>query len=155
MILPLSAATLVYAHPEGALSAVSTQVLIALYVARLALYLALFFGICYATVRLFEQSRMRFLQFVTAHNLLVLPPFFAALPLALGFWNGAYAWADIYPMMVFLSLYGHACLGYAAVRIFRVPFEIGISAGALALVLNQGCLFALKSAAAQALFFFA
>lgn len=155
LILPVSVLTMLWAHPEAHLSQISTQILIALYIVRLVLYLGLVFGLCYAVVRLFGHSRGMLLRFVTAHNYLALPPFLVALPLMAAFWQGAYAWDEIYPMMVFLSLYGYACLGYVAMRIFKVPFEMGISAGALALVLHQGSLSLVKVGLAQALLFFA
>lgn len=153
-LFPFSAAILIAAHPAGHLDETSGTLLAAAYALRIVIYMALFLGAVFVMANKLHKGR-DFLRFVEAHNWLDLPSFIVTAPLCLAYMAGLYQWEEIYPMLVIGSLYGYACLAYAAARIFRLPYELGISIAAFSLILNQATLDAVKFGMAQALLYFA
>lgn len=153
-LFPFSAAILIAAHPSGHLDEASGTLLAAAYALRIVIYMALFLGVVYVLSNRLRKGR-DFLRFVEAHNWLDLPSFIVTAPLCLAYMAGFYQWEEIYPMLVIGSLYGYACLAYAAAKIFRLPYELGVSIAAFSLILNQATLDAVKFGMTQALLYFA
>lgn len=153
ILAPFSGFVFITAHPAGALDGTSSTLLAAMYGLRILIYMTLFLGAMFV----FSQKLLKgrdFLRFVQAHNWLDLPSFIVTAPLCLAYVGGLYEWTEIYPMLVIASLYGYACLAYAAARIFKLPLELGISIAAFALILNQTALGAVKFGMTQALLYF-
>lgn len=153
-IFPFSALIFISAHPSESMDATSTWVLASMYGLRIVIYMALFLGVMFVMANKLHKGR-DFLKFVQAHNWLDLPAFLVTVPHCLAYASGAYQWEEIYPMLVIASLYGYACLAYAASRIFGLPAELGVSIAAFALVLNQAALGAVKFGMTQAMLYFA
>jgi len=153
-IFPLSALLFISAHPEAAMGGAAQATLFGVYALRFAVYMVLFFGAVHILSNKLHKGR-DFLRFVQAHNWMELPAFIVSLPLCLGYWAGAYEWAEIYPMLVIATLYGYAALAYVAARIFALPLDLGITIAAFALVLSQTSLGAVKFGVAQAMLWLA
>jgi hypothetical protein len=153
-LFPFSAMTFIAAHPSGSLDETSGTLLAAVYGLRIVVYMTLFLGVMFVLAKKLHKGR-DFLRFVEAHNWLDLPSFIITAPLCLAYMAGLYQWEEIYPMLVIATLYGYACLAYAAARIFQLPYELGVSIAAFSLVLNQASLGAVKFGMAQALLYFA
>lgn len=154
LLLPFSSMIFIAAHPAESLDEASRLMLAAVYALRILIYMGLFLGSMLILARRLHKGR-DFLRFAEAHNWLVLPAFIVTLPLCAAYMAGVYEWGEIYPMLVIASLYGYACLAYAAARIFQLPLELGVSIAAFALILNQTALGAVKFGIAQAVLYFA
>lgn len=144
LLLPFSIWILIAAHPQGgALAGPDVSVLIALYSMRFTLYIGLVVAL--ATILAYKlETKQRVLKFIILHNWLALPPVLFMAPLACLFLSGIYSWGDIQPMMVVFWLYGYAVTGFAAMQVFRLPAEWGVTAAVLTMALHQGSLSAVK-----------
>lgn len=150
-LLPLSIFTVISAHPEsGALDLTSIQILSAIYTARLLISLAAFLGVVYLLARKLDKLE-DFAKFTIANNWITLPFATIMLGLTFMFTSGAYSFAEVYPLMIFTSLYAYASIAFLSAHMLRIPAELACSLAVAAMAINQTSLEALKTVAAQTL----
>lgn len=151
LFLPLSVATVLAAHPAAsALDDGSAQILALIYALRLFVYLGLFLGLVYMMAQKMDRIE-GFYRFATANNWLVLPVAALMLPLSLSFMAGNHSFADIYPLMVFITLYSYACTAFMAAHALRIPMELACFVAIAGMAIHQSALHVLKFAAAGTL----
>lgn len=151
LFLPLSVATVLAAHPAaGEMDSGSVQILAIIYALRLFVYLGLFLGLVYMMA--LKMDRLEgFYRFATANNWLVLPAAAMMLPLSLAFMAGHYSFAEVYPLMVFITLYSYACTAFMAAHALRIPMELACFVAVAGMAIHQSALHALKFMAANTL----
>jgi hypothetical protein len=150
VLLPLSLLVVVFAHPEGAMDALSLQIISVIYALRLFVYLAAFLGMVYLMAS--KLGRLEdFYRFAVANNWLTIPAAALMLPLTLLFMNGVYEFSEIYPLMVFVTLYSYACTAFMATHILRIPAELACFVAIAGMAINQTTLHALKFVASNTL----
>lgn len=148
LVLPISIATMIAAHPEGNLSGGTMQALAIMYGLRTVLYLAVFCTIMYFMAK--NMNRMsNYCRFITANNWLVIPAAVLMLPLSLAFMGGYYEWAEIYPMMVCFTLYSYAYTAFMAAHVLRIPLELAAFVSICSMAVNQTALDVMKWLGAQ------
>lgn len=140
--------TVFYAHPAGQLADGATQILAIIYTLRLFISLGLFLGFVYMMAKTLDKAA-EFKRFATANNWVTLPATIAMLPLLLLFLNGSHSWAEIYPMMVIVTLYSYAYTGFLIAHIMRVPYELAAFMAVAGMAIHQSSLTAIKWAAVQ------
>lgn len=143
ILLPLTLITVLSAHPEGTLNATSMQVLSVIYALRLFVYLGAFLAFVYCMARTMDKLD-DFYRFATANNWLTIPAAVLMLPLVAMFLNGNYEWADIYPLMVFITLYSYAYTAFMAVHVMRIPMELACFIAIAGMAIHQTSLDILK-----------
>lgn len=148
LLLPMTLITVFYAHPDGQLADGATQILAIIYTLRLFIYLGLFLGLVYVMTKTMDRAE-NFKRFATANNWLTLPAACAMLPLLLLFLNGSHSWAEIYPMMVIVTLYAYAYTAFMATYVLRIPYELAGFIAIAGMAIHQSSLTALKWAALQ------
>lgn len=147
VLLPLTLITVLSAHPAGeALSASSMQVLALIYSLRLFIYLGVFLAFVYAMARSLDKLD-DFYRFASANNWLALPAAVLMSPLLILFLNGHYEWAEIYPLMVFITLYSYATTAFMAMHVMRIPMELACFIAIASMAIHQTSLGLLKVAA--------
>jgi hypothetical protein len=146
MILPLTLITVLAAHPSGNLAPETAQILMAIYSLRLFVYLGLFIGIVYFMAKSLDRLD-GFHRFVVANNWLTLPAAVLTAPLLIAFMNGYYSWAEVYPLMVMITLYSYAYTAFMAVHVLRVPWEMAAFIMVMGMAIHQTSLDVLKWAA--------
>lgn len=151
LILPLTISTMIAAHPEGAtMSSTAINALAIMYGLRTVLYLAGFMGFIYIMARSLDRVEC-FARMVTANNFLVLPAAMLMLPLSIAFMNGVYSWAEVYPLMICITLYSYAYTAFMAAHVLRIPTELAIFVAVCSMAINQTALDAMKWIGAQSL----
>lgn len=148
LLLPMTLFIVIYAHPATSLSAESAQILIALYSLRLFIYLTAFLAFVYGMAKSMDKME-HFYRFACANNWLTLPAAFLMLPLLALFTFGQNEWADIYPMMVFITLYSYAYTAFMAAYVLRIPYEMAGFIAIAGMAIHQSSLDFLKWAAIQ------
>ncbi|NCT40558.1 MAG: hypothetical protein GW778_02715 [Alphaproteobacteria bacterium] len=148
MLLPITLIIVFYAHPDGKLADGATQILAIIYTLRLFIYLGLFLGFVYLMTKSMDRAE-DFKRFATANNWLTLPAAGAMLPLLCLFLNGSHSWAEIYPMMVVVTLYAYAYTAFMATYVLRIPYELAGFIAIAGMAIHQSSLTALKWAAVQ------
>jgi len=146
VLLPLTLITVLSAHPEGALSASSMKALILIYSLRLFIYLGVFLTIVYTMARTMDKLE-EFHRFATANNWLTIPAAVLITPLVMAFMNGYYEWAEIYPLMVFITLYSYAYTAFMVAHVMRLPMELAGFVAIAGMAIHQTSLDFLKWAA--------
>ncbi len=149
VLLPLTVASVLAAHPEK-LDIASMQALALIYTLRLFVYLAGFLALVYSMARSMDRLDS-FYRFATANNWLTLPAAVIMFPVLALFLNGYYTWAEIYPLMVFMTLYSYAYTAFMTTYVLRVPFELACFVAIAGMALHQTSLEALKWVAVNAL----
>ena len=150
ILLPLTIAMILGAHPVDSLDATSAQMLIAIYALRLVIYLAGFLALVYAFAA--KLDRMDdFYKFVTANNWLTIPAAALTAPLIIMFLNGYYSWAEIYPLVVVIALYSYGYTAFMAAQILRIPYELACFIAIAGMAIHQTSLAVLKWAAVNTL----
>jgi hypothetical protein len=153
ILLPVSLMIVFSAHPDGALDTTSMQILGLVYALRLFVYLGVFLGFVYLMARTMDKLE-DFTRFVIANNWLTLPAAALMLPLTLAFMAGYYSFTEVYPLMVFITLYSYACTAFMATHILRIPGELACFVAIAGMAINQTALHTLKFVAANALMMF-
>lgn len=146
LLLPLTLITVLYAHPSETLSATSANFLIAIYTLRLFVYLGLFLAFVYTMAKQMDKLE-DFFRFATANNWLTIPAAALMLPLVVSFLTGHHTWADIYPMLVFITLYSYAYTAFMAAHVMRIPMELAGFIAIAGMAIHQTSLNVLKWAA--------
>ena len=154
LVLPFSILTMIAAHPDPQLSQTSMYALAIMYGLRTVLYLGGFYALMYGMSRHLKKEES-FTRMVTANNWLVLPVAIMMLPLSLSFMNGFHSWQDIYPMMVFLTLYSYAYTAFMAAHVMRIPLELAVFVSICSMAIHQSSLDLIKWIGAQGLQYFA
>ncbi|MFK7839838.1 MAG: hypothetical protein AB8B83_05850 [Bdellovibrionales bacterium] len=152
LLLPITLITVITAHPHGELANGATQILMAIYTLRLFVYYAVFLGFVYWIAKKLDRDDA-FKRFATANNWLSLPATIAILPLLLLFLNGSNTWADIYPMMVIITLYAYAYTAFMASYVLRIPVEMAGFIAISGMAIHQTSLSMIKTIAVQTLNF--
>lgn len=151
LLLPVTLAAVFTAHPDGALSAASMQILALIYALRVFVYLGLFLGLVYLmTDKLARKDA--FYRFAVANNWLAIPAAVLSAPLLLMYWSGAHPWSEIYPLMVAVTLYSYACTAFMATFVLRIPAELACFIALSGIAIHQTSLAALKWAAVQVVY---
>ena len=148
LLLPLTLITVFYAHPAGALPDEATKILTVIYTLRLFISLGLFLSFVYLVAKTLDKVN-EFKKLATANNWLTLPAAVLMLPLLGLFMSGSHSWAEIYPMMVIVTLYSYAYTGFMIAKVMRVPYEFAAFMAIFGLMIHQTSLGALKWAAVQ------
>jgi hypothetical protein len=151
LLLPLTILTVLTAHPHDDLTTSTSHLLIAIYTLRVFVYLGLFLGFVYTMAKTMDRMQ-DFYRFATANNWLAIPAAAALLPLLGLFLGGHYDWAEIYPLMVFVTLYSYVYTGFMAMHTFRLPWEMGGFIAIAGMAIHQTSLDALKWAAVQTIY---
>ena len=149
MILPITLITVLGAHPHTDITGNTQTLLMAIYSLRLFIYLGVFLSIVYFMAKTMDRLES-FNRFVTANNWLTLPAAVISLPLLIAFMNGHYVWADIYPLMVCITLYSYIYTAFMATHVLRVPFEFACFIMVIGMAVHQSSLDVLKWAAVNA-----
>ena len=150
ILLPLTIAMILGAHPAQALDTTSAHMLIAIYALRLVIYLAGFLGLVYAMANKLDRLD-NFYKFVTANNWLTLPAALLSAPLIFLFLNGYYSWAEIYPLIVVIALYSYAYTAFMAASVLKIPMELACFIAIAGMAIHQTSLEILKWAAVNTL----
>lgn len=148
LLLPMTLITVFFAHPSGELANGATQILAIIYTLRLFVSLGLFLGFVYLMAKTLDKTN-EFKRFAIANNWLTLPAAIAMLPLLGLFLNGSHNWAEIYPMMVVVTLYSYAYTGFMIAHVMRIPYELAGFIAIAGMAIHQTSLTALKWAAVQ------
>ncbi len=143
LVLPLTLITVIAAHPDPDLSTGTTKILMAVYSLRTVVYLGAFLGFVYFMAKSMDRLE-NFYRFATANNWLVLPATILISPLVALFLNGAYSWSEIYPLMVFITLYSYAYTAFMASYVMRIPMELACFIAIAGMAINQTALDAMK-----------
>lgn len=151
LLLPLTLLTVFSGHPHGELSSESARILAAIYSLRLFVYLAAYSGFVYVMAKNMDRLD-NFHRFVTANNWLTIPAAALILPLLGLFLNGAYSWGEVYPLMVFVTLYSYAYTAFMATYVMRVNWELACFMAIAGMAIHQTSLTALKWAAVNTLY---
>ncbi len=149
MILPLTLITVLFAHPHTDITGNTQTILMAVYSLRLFIYLGVFLSIVFFLAKTMDRLES-FNRFVTANNWLSLPAALISLPLLIAFMNGHYVWADIYPLMVCITLYSYIYTAFMATHVLRIPFEFACFIMVIGMAVHQSSLDVLKWAAVNA-----
>ena len=145
-LLPLTLITVFSAHPGGALDKTSMQFLAVIYSLRLFVYLGLFLAFVYSMARTMDKLD-DFYRFATANNWIAIPAALLITPLLIAFMNGHYAWAEVYPLIVFITLYSYAYTAFMAMHVMRIPMELACFIAIAGMAIHQTSLGVLKWAA--------
>ncbi|MCB1651768.1 MAG: hypothetical protein KDI46_06935 [Alphaproteobacteria bacterium] len=134
ILLPLSLLTVLSGHPNQGIDTASLQILAGLYSLRMVISLAAFLGFVYFMAKTMDREE-DFNRFVTANNWISIPAAALMLPATMLFLNGNHSWEEIYPLMVFITLYAYAYTGFMATYVMRIPYEMAgfIAIGGLAI----------------------
>lgn len=154
ILLPLTLFTVLSAHPDENLSASSIQILTILYSLRLFVYLGAFFAFIYTMARTIDKLD-DFHRFVTANNWLTIPAAALMVPLIIAFTSGAYEWAEVYPLMIIITLYSYAYTAFMAAHVMRIPMELACFIAIAGMAIHQTSLDVLKWAAASVIYLIA
>ena len=146
ILLPLTLITMLSAHPSGPLNASSMQILAVIYSLRLFVYLGAFLAFVYTMARTMDRLD-DFYRFANANNWLAIPAALLMTPLVILFLSGHYEWAEIYPMMVFITLYSYAYTAFMATHVMRIPMELACFIAIAGMAIHQMSLDVLKWAA--------
>lgn len=149
-LLPLTLIPLLAAHPDGILAPSAYTALSIIYALRLFVSLGLFLGLVYFMTYKMNRSD-DFYRFAIANNWLTIPAIVFMLPLSLGFLSGAYSWAEVYPLMVFMTLYSYAVTAFMATHVLRIPYELACFIAVAGMAIHQSSLQAIKLIAANTL----
>lgn len=154
LVLPLTISTMIAAHPDPNLSMGAVHALALMYGLRTVLYLASFMGFIYFMAKSMNRVE-NFARMVTANNFLVLPAAILMLPLSLAFMNGVYTWAEVYPLMVCITLYSYAYTAFMAMHVMNINKELAIFVAVASMAINQTALDAMKWIGSQGIQLFA
>ncbi len=154
LVLPLTLITVIAAHPNPELSSTSAKILISIYSLRVVVYLGLFLGFVYFMAKSLDRLES-FYRFVTANNWLTIPAALLMAPVIALFLSGAHSWEEVYPLMVFITLYSYAYTAFMATYVMRIPMELACFIAIGGMAINQSALDVLKWAAAQTLYLIA
>ncbi len=150
LVLPLSIATMIAAHPDQNMGADSATFLAMIYGLRTVLYLVAFVAFSYFLAKGLDRME-NFYRFTAANNWLVVPAALLMMPLSLAFMGGAYEWADVYPMMVCITLYSYAYTAFMAAHVLRIPMELAGFVAIASMAINQSALDLMKWIGVQGL----
>lgn len=150
LLLPLTLISVIAAHPDPALSPASIQILALIYSLRVFVYLGIFLGLVYFMARNMGREE-HFYRFATANNWLMIPAAVLSAPLILAFLNGSYEWSEVYPFLVFITLYSYAYSAFMITFVMRLPWEFACFVAIAGMAIHQTSLGALKWAAIQAI----
>lgn len=145
LALPVTLLMVLSAHP-GDLAQGSAQILTFIHILRLVISLAAYTGFIYLMAKTMDKMD-NFKRFVTANNWLSLPATLAMLPFLSLYLSGAHAWADIYPMMVLITLYSYVYTAFMASHVLRIPMELAGFMAIAGMAIHQTSLGLLKWAA--------
>ena len=148
LLLPMTLATVFFAHPAGELADGATQILAIIYTLRLFLSLGLFLGFVYIMAKTLDKTN-EFKRLATANNWITIPAAVAMLPLLAMFLSGSHSWTEIYPMMVCITLYSYAYSGFMIAHVMRIPYELAGFMAIAGMVIHQSSLSFMKWAAVQ------
>jgi hypothetical protein len=151
LLLPLTLLTVIAAHPDPALTSSSAKILVVIYSLRTFIYLAMFLGLVYCMARQMDREE-HFYRFATANNWLAIPAAILSVPLILAFLNGAYEWNEVYPLLVFITLYSYAYSTFMITFVMRLPWELACFIAIAGMAIHQTSLGALKWAAVQTIY---
>ena len=151
LVLPLTLFTVIAAHPDPDLSTNSAKILMVVYSLRTIVYLAVFLGFVYFMAKSMDRLE-NFYRFATANNWLVLPATILIAPLVILFANGVYSWSEVYPLMVFITLYSYAYTAFMATYVMRIPMEMACFIAIAGMAINQTALDAMKWLAVNAMY---
>ncbi len=151
LVLPLTLATMIAAHPDPDLTSDSAKILMVIYSLRTVVYLGLYLSLVYVMAKSMDRLES-FYRFATANNWLALPATVLIAPLAFMFMNGAYSWDEVYPMMVFITLYSYAYTAFMATYVMRIPLEMACFIAIAGMAIHQTSLGALKWLAVNAIY---
>ncbi len=146
ILLPLTLMVVFFAHPDGALSATSMQILALVYSLRLFVYLAAFLALVYGMAKTMDKLDA-FYRFATANNWLCIPAAVVMVPLLCAYMTGAYEWSEVYPLMVFVTLYSYAYTAFMATYVLRIPLELACFIAIAGMAIHQTSLGLIKAAA--------
>lgn len=136
LLFPIALLTL-YLFPLPGMAEGSENTISMLYSLRYAGAIALFLGTVYIlSVKIDRQHH--FLQFVTANNWVTVPSTLLLLPVVALVYSGVYAPDQLFPFMVSMIMYTYAFTAFIAMRIFRIPWEMGMFIAFCSLAINQG-----------------
>lgn len=152
LLLPLTLVTVFAAHPYPDLSSSTAKILVAVYSLRVIVYLALYLGFVYFMARSLDRLE-NFYRFATANNWLALPAAVLIAPLVMMFMNGSYGWDEVYPLMVFITLYSYAYTAFMATYVLRIPVELACFIAIAGMAIHQTSLGALKFLAVNMAYF--
>jgi hypothetical protein len=150
LVLPFSVATLIMAHPDQNMTMDSASFLALIYGLRTVLYLAVFMAFSYFLAKGLDRME-NFYRFTSANNWLVIPAALLMWPLSLAFMNGSYSWAEVYPMMVCITLYSYAYTAFMAAHVLRIPLELAAFVAIASMAINQTALDLMKWIGLQSL----
>ncbi|GJL85012.1 MAG: hypothetical protein DHS20C02_07870 [Micavibrio sp.] len=151
LVLPLTLITVIAAHPDPNLSTDTAKVLMAVYSLRTVVYLSAFLGFVYFMAKGMDRLE-NFYRFATANNWLVLPATILIAPLVILFMNGAYSWSEVYPLMVFITLYSYAYTAFMATYVMRIPMELACFIAIAGMAINQTALDVMKWTAVNVMY---
>ena len=123
--------------PTVAPSGGSDHTLSMLYSLRYAGAVALFLGLVYV-IAINIDRKEHFIQFVVANNWAAIPSMILLIPIILAVSSGMYTAQEMLPFLICMIIYSYAFTAFIAMRIFQIPWEMGIFFAFISLMINQG-----------------
>lgn len=108
-----------------------------LYSLRYAVAVGFFLALVHMLSRKLDRHQY-FNQFIIAHNWTAVPITIFLLPLLFMIAAGYYTAQELLPVFVCVAVYGLALTAYIAMRVFRIPFELGVFFAFLSLWIDKG-----------------
>lgn len=115
----------------------SENTLTMLYSLRYAGAIGMFLALVYF-IAINIDRREHFIQFVIAYNWVAIPSTMLLLPVLILVYSGAYSAGDVLPFLVCTMIYSYAFTAFLAMRIFRLPWEMGMFFAFISLAINNG-----------------
>ncbi len=150
LVFPATVLFVLAGHP-GALNDTTANILIAMHIVRFIVSLVAFLGFVYFMAKTLDRTKS-FYRFVIANNWLSLPATILMIPLFALYFNGAYAWEEVYPLMVIVTLYSYAYTGYMVAQVMRVPWELAAFVSICGMAIHQSTLGLVKWATVNTLY---
>lgn len=120
-------------RPE--IAGVSSLYIILFYAIRDAIVLVLFYAFASRAAEYLGKAD-DLPRFIMANNWLSINDAVLSIPILVMLATGQ-EWISTYGVITVISLYGYGLFGYVTMRTFKLPWELGVMAAAIALGLNE------------------
>ncbi len=129
----------VYFYPHEGLTNDSSHTIALLYSLRLTATWALFLIPVYWIVKEVDRKQ-HFYQFVVAMNWLSVPATLVFLPVAWMLFSGGHTLQEMYPIIVFLTVYTYSFMAFMATYVLRIPWELAGFVTMISMCVNDSTL---------------
>ena len=136
-LFPFALLGLFLFSPLYASASTSENTITMLYSLRYAGSIGIFLALVYLIAVNIDRKE-HFCQFVIAYNWLAVPSTVIILPILGLIYAGSYTPAQLLPFLVCMMIYSYAFTAFIAMRIFRIPMELGLFVAFISMAVNNG-----------------